>query len=224
MPERIMPGLGLRAFYVPGQRDWGTSVSEDLRKLSVLVQARALSRSSALPASGSAGDVFIVPAGASANANEIALWDGEPGAEAWVYITPAAGWQVWVADAGERVRFDGSGWVAAPRPGIVPIRTLTATAHTLELTDTGSILETTGASSVTVTIPDEATVPFEIGTLINVTQIGAGVATITAAAGVTLNGITGGSVTLDGQWSGAALTKRGADAWIIQGALAGAVA
>jgi len=33
MPERIMPGLGLRAFYEPGQRDWGTSVSEDLRRL-----------------------------------------------------------------------------------------------------------------------------------------------------------------------------------------------
>ena len=66
--------------------------------------------------------------------------------------------------------------------------------------------------------------PFEIGTLINITQIGAGVATITAAAGVTLNGITGGSVTLDGQWAGAALTKRGADAWVVQGALGGAVA
>jgi hypothetical protein len=24
MPERIMPGLGLRAFYDPGQRNWGT--------------------------------------------------------------------------------------------------------------------------------------------------------------------------------------------------------
>ena len=122
------------------------------------------------------------------------------------------------------MRFDGTAWVEVPRPGIVPIRTLTATAHTLELIDLGSILETTGASSVTVTIPDEATVPFEIGTLINVTQVGAGVATITAGAGVSLNGVTGGSVALDGQWSGAALTKRGADAWTVQGALAGAVA
>ena len=31
IPERIMPGLGLRAFYDPGQRNWGTSLSEDLR-------------------------------------------------------------------------------------------------------------------------------------------------------------------------------------------------
>jgi hypothetical protein len=61
------------------------------------------------------------------------------------------------------------------------------------------------------------------GTLIRVTQVGAGVATIAAATGVSLNGVVGGSVALSAQWSGAALTKRGADAWIVQGALAGVV-
>jgi hypothetical protein len=224
MPERIMPGLGLRAFYDPGQRNWGTSVSEDLRRLSVLVQARALSRSIALPASGNAGDIYIVPEGAPANADDLALWDGEPGSETWVFLSPQPGWQVWIADEARHVRFTGAAWVEVPRPGIVPIRTLTATAYTLELTDLGSILETTGASSVTVTIPEEASVPFEIGTLINITQVGVGVATVAAAPGVSLNGVSGGSVALDGQWSGVALTKRGADAWVVQGALAGAVA
>ena len=122
------------------------------------------------------------------------------------------------------MRFTAAEWIDVPRPGIVPIRTLTATAHTLEAVDLGRIIETTGSSVVTVTIPAEASVPFEIGTLINVSQVGAGVATITATAGVSLNGITGGSVALGGQWAGAALTKRGADAWVLQGALAGAVA
>ena len=46
---------------------------------------------------------------------------------------------------------------------------------------------------------------------------------LAAAAGVSLNGVVGGSVALDGQWAGAALTKRGAEAWVIQGALAGTV-
>ena len=224
MPERIMPGLGLRAFYDPGQRNWGTSLSEDLRTLSVLVQARAASRSAALPGSGSIGDVYIAPANAPSHANALALWDGEPGAENWAFLTPQEGWQVWVTDETRHVRFDGLAWVEVPRPGIVPIRTLTATAHTLELLDFGHILETTGSSAVTVTIPDEATVPFETGTLVNLTQVGAGIATVAAAPGVSLNGVTGGSVALDGQWSGAALTKRGADAWVIQGALSGAVA
>ena len=223
MSERIMPGLGLRAFYAPGQRNWGTSVSEDLRALSVLVQARALSRSTALPGSGSAGDIRIVPEGAPADAGTLALWDGEPGAEDWVYLTPQEGWQVWIADEARHVRFMGGAWIEVPRPGVVRIRTLTATSHTLEAVDLGSILETTGSSAVTVTIPPEASVPFEIGALVNVTQVGAGIATVAAAAGVSLNGVTAGSVALDGQWSGVALVKRGADAWVIQGALAGAV-
>ncbi len=68
MPERILPGLGLRAFYDPGQRSWGTSVSEDLRALSALVQARALSRSTALPGSGNAGDISLVPDDAAEHA------------------------------------------------------------------------------------------------------------------------------------------------------------
>ena len=225
MPERIMPGLGLRAFYDPGQRNWGTSLSEDLRRLSALVQARAASRTTPLPATGSAGQMLIVPAAAGANANALALWDQSPaGAAAWVYLTPQDGWQVWITDEARHVRFTAGSWVEVPRPGIVRIRTLTATSHTLEAVDLGSILETTGSSAVTVTIPTDSTVSFETGTLINVTQIGAGVATVRAAAGVSLNGITAGSVALSGPWSGVALTKRGANAWIIQGAMAGAVA
>ncbi|MDR5653899.1 DUF2793 domain-containing protein [Ruixingdingia sedimenti] len=223
MSERIMPGLGLRAFYAPGQRNWGTSVSEDLRALSVLVQARALSRSATLPPVGNPGDIRIVPAGALSHANALALWDGEAGAEDWVYLTPQEGWQVWIADEARHVRFTDGAWIEVPRPGVVRIRTLTATSHTLDAFDLGSILETTGSSAVTVTIPPEASVPFEIGALVNVTQVGAGIATVTAAAGVSLNGVTGGSVALDGQWSGASLVKRGADAWVIQGALTGAV-
>jgi hypothetical protein len=224
MPERIMPGLGLRAFYDPGQRNWGTSLSEDLRLVSALVQARAASRSTPLPASGSAGQILIVPAAASANANAVALWDDLDGTAAWVFLPAQDGWQFWIADEARHVRFAGGAWAQVPRPGVVRIRTLTATSHTLDASDLGSIVETTGSSAVTVTIPDEATVPFEAGTLINFTQVGAGVATVVAAAGVSLNGVVGGSVALDGQWSGAALTKRGADAWVVQGALAGAVA
>ncbi|WP_209426691.1 DUF2793 domain-containing protein [Pararhodobacter sp. SW119] len=224
MPERIMPGLGLRAFYDPGQRDWGTSVSEDLRLVSALLQARATSRSTPLPVTGSAGQIAIVPAAAGANANAVALWDEVAGTPAWVFLTPQEGWQFRIDDEARQVRFTAGAWVEVPRPGIVAIRTLTATAHTLELADTGAILETTGSSAVTVTLPAEASVPFETGTLINVTQVGAGVATIAAAAGVSLNGVSGGSVALDGQWSGVALVKRGADAWTVQGALAGAVA
>ena len=223
MPERIMPGLGLRAFYDPGQQNWGANVSEDLRLLSAMVQARAISRATTLPVTGSAGDIWLVRADATSNANDVAIWDGAVGAEAWVFLTPQTGWQVWIADEARHVRFDGTAWADVPRAGIVPLRNLAVTAYGLVLADTGAIIETTGASVVTITIPAQATVPFEIGTLINVTQVGAGVATITAAPGVALNGVAGGSTTLSAQWAGAALYKSGADAWIVQGAI-GAVA
>lgn len=223
MPERIMPGLGLRAFYDPGQRDWGASVSADLRTLSAVVQLTALSRTTALPGAGNAGDIYIVPAGAASNAGEIALWDGAPGEEAWVYITPATGWEAWVTDAGERLRFDGIGWVALGTAGEAPVVADGNAARTLALADKGAIVEMTSASANTVTIPDAASVDFPVGTLVNVTQAGDGTTTIAAAAGVTLNGVSAGSTDMDGRWTGAALYKRGPDAWVVQGAI-GAVA
>ena len=136
MPERIMPGVGLRAFYDPGQRNWGSSLSEDLRRLSALVQARATSRTTPLPATGSTGQMLIVPAAAGADANALALWDQSPaGAAAWVTLPPQEGWQVWIADEARHVRFTAGSWVEVPRPGIVRIRTLTATSHMLEAVD-----------------------------------------------------------------------------------------
>ncbi len=218
MPERIMPGLGLRSFYDPGQRDWGTTLSEDLRRLSALVHLRVLSRSTALPATGTAGDIYIVPAGAAAHAGDIALWDGQAGAEAWVYIAPAAGWEAWVGDEAARVRFDGAEWGALAAPGVAPINAYPGD-HVLAPGDMGAIVEVTAAVAAAVTIPDDVSVAFPVGTLVNVTQVGAGPVTIAAAAGVTLNAVAAGSCTLDAQWAGAALTKRGADAWVVQGAI-----
>jgi len=166
----------------------------------VLVQARAISRSATLPSGGNAGDVFILPGTGGANANAVALWDEMSGNPAWVFLPPQEGWQFWIADEARHVRFIAGKWVEVPRPGVVRIRTLKATSQTFEAVDLGSIIETTASSAVTVTIPAHAAVPFEFGTLVNISQVGAGVATISAASGVSLNGVTGGSVALDGQW------------------------
>ena len=57
-----MPGLGLRAFYDPGQLNGGTCLCEDLRRPSVLVKAGVRSLSTALPATATAGKMFIMPA------------------------------------------------------------------------------------------------------------------------------------------------------------------
>ena len=218
MSERTMPGLGLRAFYAPGQSDWGQPVSEDLRTISAVVQLSVISRETTLPDPGSAGDIYIVPQSAASNAGEIALWDGETGSEAWVFIQPQEGWQAWVLDEALRLRFDGTEWVALPRVGEVAI-TSASEDYTLAAGDAGAIIEISSGIAQTVTIPDESAVPFAIGTLVNITRAGSGALTVAAAAGVDLNGVTAGSVDLDAQWAGAALYKRAADAWVIQGAV-----
>ena len=222
MSERIMPGLGLRAFYAEGQAGWGTPLSEDLRALSVLVQARALSRSTALPGSGSAGDVCIVPDWAGAHADDLALWDGPAGSEAWVFLTPQPGWTVWVEDETAALRWSGSAWEVASSgggdSGVVDVRVVSA-AHALELADVGAILLVDSGSAVTVTIPVASAVAFPVGATLAVSQLGAGAVSIAAAAGVSLNGEAAGSVGLIGPFAGASLVCRGPDDWLIQGAL-----
>src|SRR5690606_16663793 len=135
MPERIMPGLGLRAFYDPGQRDWGLSLSEDLRLVSALVQARVTSRTTPLPATGSTGQIPTVPEDAGAYANALAVWDRIDVSLAWVHLRPEEGWQVWIADEARHVRFTSGSSVEVPRPGVVHIRALTATSNTLVAVD-----------------------------------------------------------------------------------------
>ena len=112
MTERIMPGLGLRSFYAPGQQGWGAALSEDLRVLSVIAGGHVGSRSTPLPVSGSAGDIHIVPPEAGAHADEIAVWDGPAGAEDWVYLAPPLGARVFVADEAANVQWDGTAWQA----------------------------------------------------------------------------------------------------------------
>ena len=174
------------------------------------------------PRAGTAGDIYIVPSGAASNAGEIALWDGPSGSEAWVYITPAAGWEAWVADearacasmgphgsrSAKRRGAGGRGQQCQPHPR--------AGGQGRDRRDDQRLGEHRHH-------PRRGSVDFPVGTLVNVTQAGAGTTTIAAAAGVTLNGVSAGSTDMDARWAGAALYKRGVDAWVVQGAV-GAVA
>ena len=72
------------------------------------------------------------------------------------------------------------------------------------------------ASANVVTIPLNATVAFPTTTVLEVCQIGAGVTTITPAAGATLNGGTAG-IALRTRYSTASLRKLSTDAWVVSG-------
>ncbi|MBM1222908.1 DUF2793 domain-containing protein [Ponticoccus sp. SC2-23] len=118
MTERSMPGLGLRAFYDPGQANWGDTVSEDLRALSVIAGAHVASRTTALPVSGSAGDIYIVPSSGGLHADEIAVWDGPVGSEDWIFLAPTLGCHVLVADESANVQWTGSVWEVFAAGGV----------------------------------------------------------------------------------------------------------
>jgi hypothetical protein len=108
--------------------------------------------------------------------------------------------------------------------GPLTINAQTGTTYTLALTDANgdALLTLNNANPVAVTIPAEATVAFPVGSVVSLLQTGAGLVTVTAAAGVTLNGASAGSKDLAGQWASAALVKLGSDAWAISGGVAGA--
>jgi hypothetical protein len=97
---------------------------------------------------------------------------------------------------------------------------IAGTTHTFALSDEGAIVVSQSGSATTFTIALDSTTDFPTGAIIGQEQHGAGALTITAAAGVTLNGTDGGSVTLSAQWGAAAIRKTAANAWIAVGGLA----
>ena len=90
-------------------------------------------------------------------------------------------------------------------------------SYTLALADKGKLVEISNASANTLTVPPSSSVNFPVGSQITVLQTGAGQTTITAGAGVTINGTPG--LKLRAQWSSVTLIKRLTDTWVVVGDL-----
>lgn len=90
-----------------------------------------------------------------------------------------------------------------------------ASSYTIGLTDKDKIVEISNASGVTLTVPANSSVPFEIGSSVNILQTGAGQITVSPAVGVTINSTPG--LKLRAQWSFATLIKRGTNSWVLVG-------
>lgn len=101
--------------------------------------------------------------------------------------------------------------------------TVSGTTKTLALSDGWTIQDCTNASAQTITIPTNASVAYPIGTVIQFEQNGAGVLTITATGGVTLNGVIAGSAVSSGQYSSFYIRLVSADVWYCEGTSVGAV-
>ncbi len=90
--------------------------------------------------------------------------------------------------------------------------------HMLDLDDVSVVITMDKGTVNVLTIPPNSTTAFPINAQIDVIQKGAGITTITAGAGVTLNGVSTGSAAIDTQYRAVTLIKDATDSWFIMGA------
>jgi hypothetical protein len=115
-----------------------------------------------------------------------------------------------------RLQFDSSGNAKSAGSIVSHIEFNQQTAsYTATLQDDGKIVEINNGSANTFTIPLNSSVPFPIGTQINIIQTGVGQTTVTPISGVTINATPG--LKLRTQYSTATAIKRGTNTWILVG-------
>jgi hypothetical protein len=106
----------------------------------------------------------------------------------------------------------GATGAAAPALSFVTDAT---TARTLQLTDAEKWIKFTAATAVGCTVPTEAAVAFPVPTTIILSQDGAGLLTVIADTGVTID--TSETLISNGQHSVLALTKMATNTWKLTG-------
>jgi len=95
-------------------------------------------------------------------------------------------------------------------------------SYTLVLTDgTDTLVEMNSSTGNNVTVPPNSSVAFPIGTQIPVSQLGTGLTSIVAGAGVTIY-TSAGSLAGAGQYTVMVLIKRGTNEWYLENGVAAA--
>lgn len=91
-------------------------------------------------------------------------------------------------------------------------------SYTLVASDAGKVIYLNNSLTSTITVPTNASVPFSIGTKIDIIQAGISQVTISGASGVTINS-EGNKNKILSQWCGVSLLKTETDTWVMLGAL-----
>lgn len=117
------------------------------------------------------------------------------------------------------LRFESGTYYYYGRAAESRIVTETTTARTLGLGDAGAYIRTTNGSAVSITVPPNSSVAFQLETLITGIQAGAGQITFVQGAGVTINKRATRNLKTAEQYSSWALKKVGTDTWDLVGSL-----
>lgn len=110
-----------------------------------------------------------------------------------------------------------SGTKVKPSQASSAIESKTA-SFTLALADAGKMMLVNTGTDITVTIPLNSSVAFDIGTEIEITRLGAGEVAIAGATGVTIDSILSMTSVSD-QYGVVALKKLDTNEWLLAGAL-----
>lgn len=163
-------------FVEQSQSQKEVTVNEALARIDAVLNTGAQSRSIATPpGSPATGDVYIVAASPtgdwSGHAGEITYFD-----QVWRFIVPLEGMTLWVNDEDVTYIYSGSLWQSQALPVVT---TLSGTAHTLDSSYVHKTIQTTNASAVVITLPNNLYTNFNC----RVMQLGAGQVTFTPASG-----------------------------------------
>ena len=109
------------------------------------------------------------------------------------------------------------GATGAAAPVAATVNAQTGTSYTLVLADAGTFVTLSNAAPVTLTVPNNTSVAFPVGTMVNLLQLGAGQVTIAAGGGVTVSSASG--LKLADQYSSAQLIKLATNTWVAVGRL-----
>ncbi len=103
-----------------------------------------------------------------------------------------------------------------------PVVSLVGAAHTLTLDQAGAWLEVSHTSTSTLTVPANADVAFDVGTMIEGAQAGAGTVNIVGAAGVTVTPAANQDATTAAAGAVFGLKKIDTNVWRVFGNLSAA--
>lgn len=85
MPERTLPGLGLKSGWADTESGWGPAMRENLLKLAIMVATEATVVDE-LPAEPVAGMIRILSSVSAENPGKMAVFDGPEGEEEWLFF------------------------------------------------------------------------------------------------------------------------------------------
>jgi len=98
-----------------------------------------------------------------------------------------------------------------------PNGTQTGSPYVAQLTDRGTVVEMNNASPNIFQVPTNASVAFQIGTVIAVYQMGTGQTSVAAVTPATTTIRNSSSATVRAQYAQVYLRKRATDEWVLSG-------